>query len=139
MPSLTDWIICAAMSGVFIIAAPAPCFSIERSGQPILISIPSKPSEATNFDASRIFSGCAEKSCATIGRSASVYSKSLCNTSRPLLASPSAETNSVHVTSGLPYFAITRRKAGSVTSAIGASAKKGFGNFSQKLLVIEFI
>ena len=47
---------------------------------------------------------------------------------------PSAATNSVHITSGFPYFAIIRRKAASVTSAIGATTKNGAGSFSQKFI-----
>jgi len=38
----------------------------------------------------------------------------------------------------LEYLAMTRRKAASVTSAIGAIAKKGLGNLSQKFLESDF-
>src|SRR3989338_484145 len=72
--------------------------------------------------------------------------------------SPSAEVNSVNITSGPParnasagklpleptpisrppyfeYFAINRRNAASVTSSMGARAKNGRGSFVQKLLM----
>ena len=64
-------------------------------------------------------------------------------TSRPGLIRPSAETNSVQNTSGPPpaspcreYFTMMRRKAASVTSAIGARTKKGLGSFCQKFFII---
>ena len=150
IPCFTACIICTAFCLLLIIAAPAPCFSILLSGQPIFISMPSKPRSAHNLAAPRIFSIFDEKICATIGLSFWLYSKSFFKTSLPALIKPSAETNSVHNTSGLPYLAIICLKAGSVTSAMGASAKKGALllpcffcasslNFCQKFILIKII
>ncbi len=124
-PSRAARITARAIFGCLIIAAPAPCFSIVRSGHPMLISMPSKPSFSQSAAASRILSGCDEKSCATIGRSARENSRSRSKTFRPTEQRPSAETNSVQNTSGLPDEAMSRRKAASVTSAIGARTKNG--------------
>ncbi len=132
IPSFVARIISRAIFGVLIMAAPAPCFSIDLSGQPILISIPSKPNSTTSLAASLIFTGLDENNCATIGLWLSVYSKSLTRIFLPAEHSPSAETNSVQNTSGFPCSAMIRRKAASVTSAIGANTKNGFSSFFQK-------
>ena len=136
-PALAAAITSRASGGFFISAAPAPCFSIFRSGQPILMSKPSKPSSTIILAAANIFSGLAVNNCATIGRSASVKIRSRSKRSRPRLIKPSAETNSVQSTSGPPYLAMIRRKATSVTSAIGAKQKNGLGNWSQKFFIIQ--
>src|SRR5690606_28411916 len=75
----------------------------------------------------------------------SVYMRSAISFSFPsgvARISPSADTNSVHITSGPPtvpslrvcaeYFAIMRRKGASVTSAMGASTTMGLGRLFQK-------
>src|SRR3989344_1357396 len=137
-PSFAARISALACSGFFIRLAPAPCFSTLLSGQPMLMSMPSKSNSAARTAAAFMCSGAAVKNCATTGRSASVYLRSSINLrfpSVPARARPSAETNSVHMTSGLPYLAMTRRYAASVTFAIGASAKMGFSSFSQKLFI----
>src|SRR3989344_2177317 len=127
-----------ASAGFWMSAAPHPCLSTSRAGQPMLMSNPSKPSSAQSRAPCSIYSGCAEKSCATMGRSFSKYSSFLSSFLFPssfARTSPSAEVNSVYVTRGMSgdaYFAISWRNATSVTSSIGASTKKGRCNFSQK-------
>ena len=89
----------------------------------MLISMPSNLSSRASSAAFRICSGEEVKNCATIGRSASEYFKSIRSFALPssgARARPSAETNSVNMTSGLPYLAIIARNAASVTSAMGA-------------------
>ena len=119
-------------------AAPAPCFSTLLSGQPIFMSTPSKPSFTASAAAFSIISGFEVKNCATIGRSSSEYTKSSRSFFFPFSGAktrPSAETNSVHITSGFPYFAMIRRKAASVTSASGAKARIGFCSVCQKFFI----
>src|SRR3989344_1828445 len=129
-PSLAARITSRASAGFFIIAAPAPCFSTDLSGQPMFISMPSKPRSLHNAAAPFLFSGRPPKIWATIGRSASLYFKSIKSFSRALgWAKPSAETNSVKKSGGLPYLAFICLKAQSVTSAIGASANMGFFSY----------
>src|SRR3989344_7322992 len=155
VPSLAAATSSRAKAGFFISAAPAPCFSIVRSGHPILISTPSNPNARASAAARRIISGCAVKNWATIGRSLSVNERSRRSASLPPKNKPSAETNSVHITSGPPtrntsagklaldqspiscpphfeYFAIKRRNGASVTSAMGAKTKNGLCSVSQK-------
>src|SRR3990167_10740073 len=136
-PSFTALITARAMAGFFIIAAPPPCFSIDLSGQPIFISIPSKPSFRQSLAALFIFSAFEPNICATIGCSLLENFKSIKSFSLALgHARPSAETNSVQNISGLSHLAMTRLKAQSVTSAIGARQKIGFLIFSQKFFTI---
>src|SRR5690606_4893282 len=114
--------------------APALDFSISLDGQPILISIPSKPSSTQSWAVLVKFSGLPPKIWATIGRSDSSNQRSGRRFFLPSEQRPSQETNSVHKTSGLPYLAMTRRNAASVTSAIGACTMIGVGKLAQNPL-----
>ena len=141
-PSLAALTSSLASETFLISEAPAPCFSTLLSGQPMFISTPSKPSFAISSAAPFICSGEEVKNCATIGRSASLYSRSFKSFFLPASgarAKPSAETNSVHITLGFPYLAIMRRNATSVTSAIGAKTIIGRSSFCQKLFTSDFI
>src|SRR3989338_2400204 len=138
LPSFAALIISRISFGFLIIAAPAYCFSIDLSGQPIFISIPSKPNSLQSADAFLILSGFDPNICATIGRSFSEYFKSIKSFSRAIgCAKPSADTNSVKKISGLPYLAMICLKTQSVTSAIGARHKIGFLSFFQKFFIIR--
>src|SRR3990167_2588461 len=71
-----------------------------------------------------------------MGRSASVYCRSMSSLACPTDCRPSQDTNSVNMASGRPYLAIRRRKTASVTLAIGARTNICFLSFSQKFLLI---
>src|SRR3990167_5598472 len=73
-----------------------------------------------------------------MGRSISEYIKSTRSLSRPGDCRPSHATNSVHITSGLPYLAMMRRKAASVTLAMGARPYMGSLSCFQKPVIIEY-
>ena len=139
-----------ARAGFLMSAAPQPLFSTARSGQPILISTPSNPMSAIILAAFSICSGTDVKSCATIGRSFSPYKNFFSNFFFPsggASTNPSAEVNSVNITSGpprqpgrgtFPSRAMSARNAASVTSSSGANAKKGFGSFRQKSFISPY-
>jgi hypothetical protein len=121
-----------------ISADPAPWLVVTcRSGQPMLMSTPSKqPSARTTPAAASNSASSLPNSCATHRRSpAHRCSMGSSAGRRSARASPAADTNSDHITSALPHSAITRRYAGSVTPIMGACAKIGRGNRAQKFIV----
>ena len=148
-PSCVAWMIAPASGQLSrrIRAAQAPLRTSLLAGQPIFKSTPAKftpggrpSSRASSPEAicpatARKLSGSSPQSCATTLPSFSAKRSFLSKFGRPALISPSTLTNSVKNTSGGATSATTCRNTVSVTSSIGANAKKGLGKSSSILLL----
>ena len=131
-PSRVASMISTARSGSRISAAPAFWRRTARSGQPMLMSTPSKPSSTASSAQRRNCSGTEPKNCAITGRSHSANSRSTISRGAPGEHRPATDVNSVYTACGRLHSVTMRRKAVSVAFAIGASRKNGRGRSSQK-------